>query len=96
MHTPPPASPPSPSPDGGGAFYEDAKEAIGAVMAWCSRELMAARRSGDQQRQEDLVAQLQVCGQDRQRLADAGPAEIGRITELYTERLKFLQAAGHD
>ncbi|MGW3045874.1 hypothetical protein ACWC9T_39050 [Kitasatospora sp. NPDC001159] len=93
MHTPPPAS--SSSPEGGDASYEDAKEAIGAVIAWCSRELMAARRSGDQQRQQDLAAQLQVCGEDRERLVDAGPAEIGRITELYTERLKSLEAAGN-
>ncbi|MFG2910921.1 hypothetical protein ACGF13_38475 [Kitasatospora sp. NPDC048286] len=94
MHTPPPAS--SPSPDGDGTSYEDAKEAIGAVIAWCSRELMAARRLGDRQRQQDLAAQLQVCGEDRKRLADAGPGEIGRITELYAERLKFLQAAGNE
>ncbi|MFJ9461473.1 hypothetical protein ACIRST_41190 [Kitasatospora sp. NPDC101447] len=93
MHTPPSGS--SSSPEGGGASVEDAQEVIGAVVAWCSRELLAARRSGDQQRQQDLAAQLQVCGEDRARLADAGPAEIGRITELYTERLKFLDAAGN-
>ncbi|MFB7672310.1 hypothetical protein ACFC26_12925 [Kitasatospora purpeofusca] len=93
MHAPPPAS--SSSPEDSGASVEDAEEVIGAVAVWCSRELLAARRSGDQQRQDDLVAQLQVCGEDRQRLVDSGPAEIGRITELYTERLKFLRAAEH-
>ncbi|MFI9366506.1 hypothetical protein ACIG5E_36460 [Kitasatospora sp. NPDC053057] len=94
MPASPPASPSSP--EDGSASVEDAEEVIGAVAVWCSRELLAARRSGDQQRQQDLTAQLQVCGEDRQRLASAGPAEIGRITELYTERLRFLQATENE
>ncbi|MFJ3221581.1 hypothetical protein ACIPLC_37415 [Kitasatospora sp. NPDC086801] len=54
--------------------------------------MMTARRAGDQQRLEELAGRLQVCGEDRERLSDAGPGEIVRITELYTERLKVLEA----
>jgi hypothetical protein len=66
--------------------------AIGAVLTWYSGQMMTARRAGDQQRQEELAEQLQAVGQDRERLSNAGPGEIARITELYTERLRVLQA----
>ncbi|WP_158835884.1 hypothetical protein [Streptomyces sp. NRRL S-350] len=92
MHTPPSAS--SPSPEGGGASYEDAKEAVDAVIAWYSRQLLDARRAGDQQRLAELTEQMQACAEDRRGLIDAAPAEIERVVELYTERLKSLEAAG--
>ena len=92
MHTPPSASPSSPG--GGGASIEDARAAVGAVIAWYGRQMMTARRAGDQQRLADLAQQQQVCGQDRERLSDAGPGEIVRITELYIERLRNLEAGG--
>ncbi|MFJ2781573.1 hypothetical protein [Kitasatospora sp. NPDC087315] len=65
---------------------------IAAVLSWYSRQLMTARRAGDQQRQEELAEQMQAVGQDRERLGNAGPGEIARIAELYTERLKALGA----
>ncbi len=92
MHTPPSASPSSPG--GDGASIEDARAAVGAVIAWYGRQMMTARRAGDQQRLADLAQQQQVCGQDRERLSEAGPGEIARITELYTERLRNLEAGG--
>ncbi len=90
MHTPPTPSPSSP--EGGGASVEDAQVAITAVLTWYSRQMMTARRAGDQQRQEKLAEQLQAVGRDQERLGDAGPGEIARITELYTGRLKHLEA----
>jgi len=89
VHTP---SSPSPSSPRGSASIEDARGAIGAVISWYGRQMVAARRLGDQQRQEELAEQMQACGEDRERLSDAGPGEIARITELYTERLKALEA----
>ncbi|WP_030274329.1 hypothetical protein [Streptomyces sp. NRRL B-24484] len=92
MHTPPPAS--SPSPDGEGVSYEDAKEAVDAVIAWYGRQLLDARRSGDQQRQAELIEQMQACAEDRRRLIDAAPAEMARINDLYAERLRNLGTGG--
>jgi len=88
--TPPFASPSSPG--DGGASIEDARAAIGAVISWYGRQMMTARRSGDQQRLAELAEQQQACGEDRERLSDAGPGEIARIAELYIERLKALGA----
>ena len=90
MHTPPSVS--SPSPDDDNACVEVAEEAIGAVVVRYGRRLMTARRHGDQQRLEEVTAQMQECGRDRERLSDAGADEIARITRLYTERLKALEA----
>ncbi|MFE6869577.1 hypothetical protein ACFVFS_23870 [Kitasatospora sp. NPDC057692] len=92
MHTP--QSPPSSSPGDDGASVEDARAAIGVVIAWYGRQMMTARRAGDQQRLAELAEQLRVCGEDRERLGDAGPGEIDRIIELYTERLRGLEDAG--
>ncbi|WP_329587194.1 hypothetical protein OG500_37675 [Kitasatospora sp. NBC_01250] len=90
MHTPPSAS--SPSPDDDTASYEDAKEAVSAVITWYGRQLLDARRSGDQQRLEELTEQMKVCTEDRRRLVGAAPQEIERLKVLYTERLRNLGA----
>ncbi|MFD9598456.1 hypothetical protein ACFWA9_37635 [Kitasatospora sp. NPDC059973] len=71
---------------------EDARAAIGAVISWYGRQMMTARRAGDQQRLAELAERQRACGEDRERVGDAGPGEIDRITELYTERLKALGA----
>ncbi|MFJ9523223.1 hypothetical protein ACIRPK_33900 [Kitasatospora sp. NPDC101801] len=86
-----PPSVPSPSPGDGDGSVDVAQETIGAVIVWYSRQLMAARRSGDEQRQRELAAQIRECGEDRERLADASATEVVRITELYTEHLKILR-----
>ncbi|MFJ7250157.1 hypothetical protein ACIQWA_36735 [Kitasatospora sp. NPDC098652] len=90
MHTPPPPS----SPDDGSTPYEAAKEAVGAVIAWYGRQLLDARRAGDQQRQEELTGQMQACTEDRRRLVDAAPEEIEHIKDLYAERLRNLEVGG--
>ena len=90
MHTPPSASPSSPG--GDGASIEDARAAIGTVISWYSRELLDARRSGDQQRLEEIRAEMLACAEDRRRLGDASPGEIERLTGLYAERLGNLEA----
>ncbi|GAA3372618.1 hypothetical protein GCM10017744_104860 [Streptomyces antimycoticus] len=73
--------------------YEVAHDIVGLVIAWYSRALLLARRSGDQQRLEELKMQRQKCVEDQQRLQDAGPKEIARIAAEYATRLKELEAA---
>ncbi|MEE6269117.1 hypothetical protein V2E29_26210 [Streptomyces diastatochromogenes] len=96
MHDSPPPSaptPPSGPPDGDDVGREVAYEIVGSVIAWYSRQLLLARRSGDQQRLEELKARRQDCEEDQHRLQDAGPKEITRIAAEYTARLKELEAA---
>jgi hypothetical protein len=81
-------------PDDGGTPAEAALKVVTAVLAGYSRQLLAARRSGDQQRLQEVSARMQECTEDRDRLADAGPEEIERITDLYTERLKNPDLTG--
>jgi hypothetical protein len=80
-------------PDGGDAGYEMAHEIVGNVIAWYSRQLLLARRSGDEQRLEELKARRQECVEDQNRLREAGPEEIARIAAVYAARLKELEAS---
>ncbi|MGP4091290.1 hypothetical protein [Streptomyces sp. KR55] len=90
---PQPPSGPAPGPGGGDAAgYEVAHEIVGNVIAWYSRALLLARRSGDQQRLEELKARRQECVEDQHRLRDAGPEETSRIAADYAARLKELEA----
>ncbi|GAA0896803.1 MULTISPECIES: hypothetical protein [Streptomyces violaceusniger group] len=90
---PQPSSEPAQSPGGDNAVsYEEAFETVGAVIAWYGRALLLARRSGDQQRLEELKAQRQKCVEEQQRLQDAGPKEIARIAAEYATRLKELES----
>ncbi|WP_344406854.1 hypothetical protein [Streptomyces longisporus] len=66
---------------------------MGAVIAWYSRHLLLARRSGDQQRLEELTAQRQRCVEDQARLQDAGSEEITRIADSYAALLAELEAS---
>ncbi|MBO3681698.1 hypothetical protein [Streptomyces sp. NEAU-YJ-81] len=65
---------------------------MGMVIAWYSRQLLLARRSGDQQRLEEFKARRQECVEDQHRLRDAEPEETARIAAAYTARLKELEA----
>ncbi|MBC3844556.1 hypothetical protein GXW82_43565 [Streptacidiphilus sp. 4-A2] len=76
----------------GGSPTEVARQRIDAVVTWYTKEVMTARRSGNQQRQDALTAQLQACAADRNRLADAGPEEAERLAAVYTERLNALRS----
>ncbi|MFF7764152.1 hypothetical protein [Streptomyces griseorubiginosus] len=66
---------------------------MGAVIAWYNRQLLLARRSGDQQRLEELTAQRQKPVEDQARLQDAGSEEIARIAGAYSELLAELEAS---
>ncbi|MGW7386896.1 hypothetical protein [Streptomyces sp. NPDC054794] len=66
---------------------------MGNVLSWYNRQLLLARRTGDQPRLEELMMQRQQCVEDQVRLRDAGPEEVTRIADVYTERLKELQAS---
>ncbi|MGW1364494.1 hypothetical protein ACWCQP_44705 [Streptomyces chartreusis] len=106
MHDPEPSSPPPNPPEdstspppagdpaGDDAGYEVAHEIVGNLIAWYSRQLLLARRSGDQERLEDLKTQRQQCVDDQHRLREAGPEEVARIAASYAARLKELDAAG--
>ncbi|MEU7222321.1 hypothetical protein [Streptomyces chrestomyceticus] len=73
--------------------YEAAREIVGAVLAWYSRRMLLARRTGDQQRLEELTAERQQGVDDQHRLEEAGPEEITRIASAYAARLRKLEAA---
>ncbi|WP_438453081.1 hypothetical protein [Streptomyces asiaticus] len=90
---PHPSSESTQGPGGDAVSYEEAFETVGAVIAWYGRALLLARRSGDQQRLEELKTQRQKCVEDQQRLKDAGPKEIARIAAEYATRLKELEDA---
>ncbi|MGA4953777.1 hypothetical protein [Streptomyces lydicamycinicus] len=66
---------------------------MGAVLSACNRQLLHARRSGDQRRLEELKAQQQKCVEDQVRLRDAAPEEIARIAAVYNELLNELEAS---
>ncbi|MEV5982809.1 hypothetical protein [Streptomyces sp. NPDC052114] len=90
------SSSPIPQPDGQ-ASAEDvaaAAEAVDQVLAWYSRQILIERRSSapDPRRLEQLMAQRQVCGEDRDRLDEAGPQEVARLAAHYTARLQELQS----
>jgi hypothetical protein len=91
--SPDPQPPSGPDGDGNAVGYELAYEIVGTVIAWYSRALLLARRSGDQQRLEELKAQRQACVEDQHRLKDAGPEETARIAAVYATRLKELESA---
>ncbi|MEU1628292.1 hypothetical protein ABZ746_23770 [Streptomyces sp. NPDC020096] len=91
---PQPPSGPASGPHGDNAVgYEVAYELVGNVIAWYSRALLLARRSGDQQGLEELKAQRQACVEDQHRLKDATPEETARIAAVYTTRWKELESA---
>lgn len=94
--SPDPQSPSGPGPgqgDGSTVGAEEAHQIVGAVIAWYSRQLLLARRSGDEPYLEELTTQRQKCVEDQARLQDAGPEEIARIADFYTERLEELEAS---
>ncbi|MGK5548674.1 hypothetical protein ACSNOH_28660 [Streptomyces sp. URMC 127] len=93
---------PSPSPDrrpssgpaAGGdstARSATAHEIVDAVLARYTQQLLPVRRSGDQQRLQELMTRRQECLKDQQRLKDAGPEETARIAADYADRLKKLE-----
>lgn len=88
MHTPESAS----SPDHADIPAEAVRQMIGAVIGRYNQQLLAARRSGDQQRQDDIDKQLEACFQDQSRLVEAEPEEVSRLAALYTERRAALEA----
>ena len=67
---------------------------MGAVLAAYNRQLLLARRAGDEQRLEELMRQQRKCAEDRARLDDAGPEEIARIAAAYAELFKELDTPG--
>lgn len=87
MHSPESAS----SPDHEDVPAEAARQMISDVIGRYNQRLLAARRAGDQQRQDDIDQQLQACFQDQNRLAEAGPEEVSRLAALYTERRAALE-----
>lgn len=93
-----PSVPDEPLPVGGAGqphddvSYEVAREIVGTVIAWYSRQMLLARRTGDQRRLEELKAERQQCVDDQHRLEEAGPEEITRIADVYTARWKELEA----
>ncbi|MFI2214915.1 hypothetical protein [Streptomyces sp. NPDC020141] len=84
----------SPSPPGSGDAV--ASETVGLVIAWYQERIMAERRSpaGGPERLERLIVQHRECVRDLERLEDAAPGEVARITALYATRLKELDAGG--
>lgn len=88
------SSAPAPGPGGDRVGAEEAHQIVGAVLAAYSRQLLLARRAGDQQRLEELMRQQRKCAEDRARLNDAGPEEIARIAAEYAELFKELDASG--
>jgi len=93
---PPPRSPlsgPAPDPDANAVGYEEAFDIVGTVIAWYSRQVILARRAGEQERLDELMAQRRKCVEDQHRLRDAGSEEIARIAAEYTARLSELEAA---
>ncbi|MGW4784904.1 hypothetical protein [Streptomyces sp. NPDC004230] len=101
MHDSAPPSPSSPEPQGPAAGpssgntlgAEETHQIVGAVIAWYSRQLLHARRSGDPARLAELATQRQKCVADQARLQDAGPEEIKRLAAIYTGRLTELEAS---
>lgn len=94
--SPDPQSPSGPAPGPGGentVGAEEAHQIVGAVIAWYNRQMLLARRSGDEQRLEELKGQRQKSVEDQARLQEAGPEEIARIADFYTERLTELEAS---
>ncbi len=71
--------------------YEVAREIVGTVIAWYSRQMLLARRAGDQHRLEELKSRWQQCVDDQHRLEGAGPEEITRIADVYTAHWKELE-----
>ncbi|WP_432004238.1 hypothetical protein [Streptomyces sioyaensis] len=96
--SPDPRSSSVPAPGPGRENHVDVEEAhqiVGAVLAAYSRQLLLARRAGDQQRLEELLRQQRKCAKDRARLTpDAKPEEIARIAAEYTKLFKELDASG--
>ncbi|WP_316782909.1 hypothetical protein [Streptomyces sasae] len=92
-----PSSPDPQSPPGLGGEntvgVEEARQAVGTVIAWYNRQLLRARRSGDQPRLDQLTTQRQKCVEDQARLEEAGPEEIARVADFYTQRLGELEAS---
>ncbi|MFD5412428.1 hypothetical protein [Streptomyces nojiriensis] len=93
---PDPASASSSSEPADAVSPQVAADVLEEVMAWYTRELLAARRAPhpDPERLEQLLARRQECVQDRERLEEADGAETARITALYAARLKALKDTG--
>ncbi|WP_042422175.1 hypothetical protein [Streptacidiphilus anmyonensis] len=85
MHAPEPAS------SDGDTTTEAVQRLISAVITRRQAQLLTARRSGDQQRQDEIDTRLQACLQDQNRLAEAGPEELERLAAQYTEQLNALR-----
>ncbi|GAA3163402.1 hypothetical protein [Streptomyces ramulosus] len=89
---PQPPSGPAPGPAGDRVEVEEAQQLVGAFLSACNRQLLLARRAGDQQRLEELKVRQRKCVEDQVRLRDAGPEEIARIAALYDGLLRDLEA----
>ncbi|MGW0665152.1 hypothetical protein [Streptodolium elevatio] len=72
--------------------HADADAAIGRVIRWCRTQLADEQRAAapDQTRLQRLLDGLAACLADQRRLADADPADLGRIAADYEARLSDL------
>ncbi|MEW1551839.1 hypothetical protein [Streptomyces tsukubensis] len=73
-----------------------AVETVGLVIAWYRERILAERRSSasDPRRLERLITEYRECVRDRERLEEAAPEDVARVTALYAARLKELEAGG--
>jgi hypothetical protein len=88
VHSPDSASLPDPA----DTPAEAARQIIAAVIGRYNQQLLAARRLGDQQRQDEIDTHLQACFKDQSQLAEAEPKEVTRLTTLYADHLEALEA----
>ncbi|MEU3602275.1 hypothetical protein ABZ714_26685 [Streptomyces sp. NPDC006798] len=89
----PPSDPAGPVGDAGlGA----ALATVDLVLAWYTRRILEERRAStaDPRRLAELLARRTAGVRDRNRLAEADPAEVARLGRLYAERLKELEERG--
>ncbi|WP_405648966.1 hypothetical protein [Streptomyces uncialis] len=80
----------------GDAGVGAALDTVDLVTAWYSRSILAERRSpaSDPGRLERLITGYRECVRDRERLEEAPPGEVARVTALYAARLKELDVGG--
>lgn len=78
--------------DGHGGDEEQASDAIRAVVAWYSAQIMAEHRAPlpNEDRIEALKTARQAAIEDQQRLFDCEPAEVARLAADYAARLEGL------
>lgn len=77
---------------GHGSSEDQAGDAIRAVVAWYNAQIVAEHRAPlpDEERTAELKAARQGAIEDQQRLADAEPAEVERLSALYAAKLAEL------